>query len=478
MLFDDRDARPGVKFADDELLGIPHRIVIGDKGLERGVLEYKRAPRRRWRRRAGRLRWSHFLRDERSGAAPLSAHAPRAAPSPCCCCRCALPWPAARADRQMDPELRGVIAAAHRAHATASTTVRARGLVRDDGAAPQRATSRTTSEREQILHHVHCEAKRVDVPPELVLAVMDVESRFDRYAVSSAGAVGLMQVMPFWPRELGMTNDQLVRIPDNVRMGTTILGYYLRKERGNYQRALQRYNGSLGRPHLLRPGDRPAGVALAVATDHGAGASATCGTHRGQGCDRSRRQRPRPPPRVTLRGRRALPEPGAQRLDGLRLAAGQHLDPAVGQVARVAGDAQRLGAGARAGAVEDALHAAGDEAAAGDQGVIGRQREPAPAAALRRGGGPRWPWSRASSASSRASRYSPLVQVGLRALLSSCLRLGQQLRARAAAAPACSAARIAWRALLISCTGAPAQPPSGAPAEQRASSERQDVRGE
>jgi soluble lytic murein transglycosylase-like protein len=104
-------------------------------------------------------------------------------------------------------------------------------------------------EREQILHAVHCEAKRVNIPPELVLAVMDVESRFDRYAVSSAGAVGLMQVMPFWPRELGMTNDQLVRIADNVRMGTTILGYYLRKERGNYQRALQRYNGSLGRPH-------------------------------------------------------------------------------------------------------------------------------------------------------------------------------------------------------------------------------------
>ncbi len=104
------------------------------------------------------------------------------------------------------------------------------------------------NEREQILHHVHCEAMRVDLPPELVLAVIDVESRFDRYAVSSAGAVGLMQVMPFWPRELGMTNDQLVRIADNIHMGTTILGYYLRKERGNYQRALQRYNGSLGRP--------------------------------------------------------------------------------------------------------------------------------------------------------------------------------------------------------------------------------------
>jgi len=42
VLFDDRDARPGVKFADDELLGIPHRVVVGEKGLGRGVVEYKR----------------------------------------------------------------------------------------------------------------------------------------------------------------------------------------------------------------------------------------------------------------------------------------------------------------------------------------------------------------------------------------------------------------------------------------------------
>ena len=155
--------------------------------------------------------------------------------------------PAAHADRQMDPELRGVIAAVieptkcfddkyERAVWFASMEPRLARYVPN------------AKEREQILHHVHCEARRVGIPPELVLAVMDVESRFDRFAVSSAGAIGLMQVMPFWPRELGMTNDQLVRIADNVRMGTTILGYYLRKERGNYQRALQRYNGSLVRP--------------------------------------------------------------------------------------------------------------------------------------------------------------------------------------------------------------------------------------
>jgi soluble lytic murein transglycosylase-like protein len=160
---------------------------------------------------------------------------------------CVLGPVAARADRQMDPELRGVVAASieptrcfddkyERAVWFATMEPRLTRYVADG------------TEREQILHAVHCEARRVNIPPELVLAVMDVESRFDRYAVSSAGAVGLMQVMPFWPRELGMTNDQLVRIADNVRMGTTILGYYLRKERGDYQRALQRYNGSLGRP--------------------------------------------------------------------------------------------------------------------------------------------------------------------------------------------------------------------------------------
>jgi soluble lytic murein transglycosylase-like protein len=154
---------------------------------------------------------------------------------------------AARADRQMDPELRGVLAEV--LEPTQCFEDRYEQAVWFAAMEPRLSRYvKDAQEREQILHHVHCEARRVDVPPELVLAVMDVESRFDRYAVSSAGAVGLMQVMPFWPRELGMSNEQLIRIADNVRMGTTILGYYLRKERGNYQRALQRYNGSLGRP--------------------------------------------------------------------------------------------------------------------------------------------------------------------------------------------------------------------------------------
>jgi soluble lytic murein transglycosylase-like protein len=79
------------------------------------------------------------------------------------------------------------------------------------------------------------------------MAVIDVESRFDRVAVSSSGAVGLMQVMPFWPQKLGMTNAQLIRIPENIHMGAAILKFYLQREKGDYTKALARYNGSVGR---------------------------------------------------------------------------------------------------------------------------------------------------------------------------------------------------------------------------------------
>lgn len=106
----------------------------------------------------------------------------------------------------------------------------------------------THEERVEILDHVYCEAKRdpsLQIPPDLVLALMEVESRFDRWAVSPAGAVGLMQVMPFWPRQLGVQN-QLVKIAPNIRMGCEILRYYLRAEHHNWALALARYNGSVG----------------------------------------------------------------------------------------------------------------------------------------------------------------------------------------------------------------------------------------
>jgi soluble lytic murein transglycosylase-like protein len=107
----------------------------------------------------------------------------------------------------------------------------------------------THEARVEILDHVYCEAKRdpsLQLPPDLVLALIEVESRFDRWAVSPAGAVGLMQVMPFWPRQLGVQN-QLVQVAANIRMGCEILRYYLRAENRNWPRALARYNGSIGR---------------------------------------------------------------------------------------------------------------------------------------------------------------------------------------------------------------------------------------
>ncbi|WP_405222475.1 transglycosylase SLT domain-containing protein [Lentisalinibacter sediminis] len=102
-------------------------------------------------------------------------------------------------------------------------------------------------ERVRILKRVHYEARRVDLPPELVLAVIDVESNFDRFAVSRAGARGLMQVMPFWLDEIGRPDDNLFHIDTNLRLGCTILRYYYDMEDGDLQRALARYNGSLGK---------------------------------------------------------------------------------------------------------------------------------------------------------------------------------------------------------------------------------------
>jgi soluble lytic murein transglycosylase-like protein len=101
-----------------------------------------------------------------------------------------------------------------------------------------------SEERIQLLKMIHHEAARVNVAPELVLAVIEVESNFDRWAVSSAGAQGLMQVMPFWLAELGRPDDSLQQPHINLRLGCTILRHYLDRERGDLRRALARYNGS------------------------------------------------------------------------------------------------------------------------------------------------------------------------------------------------------------------------------------------
>ena len=155
----------------------------------------------------------------------------------------------AHADQQRDPELQAVVEKAikqaecfadHYDSAVWYTLMepRLRNLVRE------------RNERLDILKEVYCETHRSGesrLPPGLVMAVIDVESRFDRWAVSATGAVGLMQVMPYWPEQLGMRRYELVRIAANIRMGCAILRFYLQHERNDVRKALARYNGSIGR---------------------------------------------------------------------------------------------------------------------------------------------------------------------------------------------------------------------------------------
>jgi soluble lytic murein transglycosylase-like protein len=161
-----------------------------------------------------------------------------------CCALCA----AVRADEQRDPELRELLQKIIGSHDCFVDKYESEVWYKT--MEPRlRPFVASHDDRVNILDHVYCEAKRdptLQLPPDLVLALIEVESRFDPWAVSPAGAVGLMQVMPFWPRELGVQN-QLVRVAPNIRMGCEILRYYLRAENRNWSRALARYNGSAGR---------------------------------------------------------------------------------------------------------------------------------------------------------------------------------------------------------------------------------------
>jgi soluble lytic murein transglycosylase-like protein len=151
-----------------------------------------------------------------------------------------------RADDGPDPELREILRSAandtdsfpDRFEAEVWLTDMSRRLARQ---------VEDPEERIEILTLVHYEASRVKLPPELILAVIEVESNFDRYAISVAGAIGLMQIMPFWLDEIGRPNDNLLHIDTNLRYGCTILRFYYDKENGDLRRALGRYNGSLGK---------------------------------------------------------------------------------------------------------------------------------------------------------------------------------------------------------------------------------------
>jgi soluble lytic murein transglycosylase-like protein len=103
-----------------------------------------------------------------------------------------------------------------------------------------------SKQRLSMLEEVHRHARRSQLPPGLVLALIEVESHFDHYAISRSGAQGLMQVMPFWKDEIGRPADNLTKITTNLSYGCRILQFYLQQEDGRLTTALARYNGSVG----------------------------------------------------------------------------------------------------------------------------------------------------------------------------------------------------------------------------------------
>ena len=261
VLYDDRDARPGVKFADAELLGIPHRIVVGERGLEAGTLEYRH-------RRASESEdfpqhaALEFIRSRLQIAAPTgtadgawrcSWRSPGAARRSRCTARAAPAVPRS-AIRSCEAVVQQAISQAQCFADQYDSAVwytlmepKLRRYVKDD-------TSGSRSCRPCTARRIA--AARSVLPPGLVMAVLDVESGFDRWAVSNAGAVGLMQVMPFWPEQLGMRRYELTRVTANLHMGCAILRYYLDNERRDVTArpgALQRQHRA---PRLPRSRDR------------------------------------------------------------------------------------------------------------------------------------------------------------------------------------------------------------------------------
>jgi len=102
--------------------------------------------------------------------------------------------------------------------------------------------------RKEFLQTVWYESKRAGLDVTLVMGLIQVESNFRKFAVSSVGARGYMQVMPFWTRVIGDGDPgKLFHMQTNLRFGCVILRHYLDRDRGDNFMGLGRYNGSRGK---------------------------------------------------------------------------------------------------------------------------------------------------------------------------------------------------------------------------------------
>ncbi len=166
--------------------------------------------------------------------------------------------PDARAGAQIEEPLADAVRTALSAAVSDSAPPRPRFTSMTDrvaylrwlGATSERLKPRKTDRHTRIefLEAVWYESRRAGLETSLVLGLIQVESGFRKYAISSAGARGYMQVMPFWARLIGDGDDRrLFHMQTNLRFGCAILRHYLDRERGDLFLALGRYNGSRGR---------------------------------------------------------------------------------------------------------------------------------------------------------------------------------------------------------------------------------------
>lgn len=147
---------------------------------------------------------------------------------------------------KVDPELRKYLSSA--IHSTSSFTDRFEAEVwLVDMSSRLSRYIKDKQFRVEFLKALHQSATKEKLPPEMVLALINIESAFKPFALSRVGAQGYMQIMPFWRNEIGRPEDNLMDYKTNLRYGCAILAHYLKREKGNWTRALARYNGSLGK---------------------------------------------------------------------------------------------------------------------------------------------------------------------------------------------------------------------------------------
>ena len=147
---------------------------------------------------------------------------------------------------KVDPELRKYLSSA--IHSTSSFTDRFEAEVwLVDMSSRLSRYIKDKQFRVEFLKALHQSATNEKLPPEMVLALINIESAFKPFALSRVGAQGYMQIMPFWRNEIGRPEDNLMDYKTNLRYGCAILAHYLKREKGNWTRALARYNGSLGK---------------------------------------------------------------------------------------------------------------------------------------------------------------------------------------------------------------------------------------